>query len=73
MRRSGKSVGLGHHDQVRPILMGNGAGAPRMHSMMHLSLVRYTPIFCQPYTRRADRQPCARSRHAAFFIVATMW
>jgi hypothetical protein len=33
-----------------------------MHSMMmHLSLVRYTPISL-PYTRGADRQPCARER-----------
>jgi Resolvase, N terminal domain len=24
-------------------------------------LVRFTPIFCRPYTRRADRQPCATS------------
>ena len=44
---------------------GNGAGAPRMHSMMHLCLVRYTPIFCRPYTRGADRQPCAQDRTLA--------
>jgi hypothetical protein len=42
--RSGRSVGLGHHDLVRLVLMGNGACAPRMHSMMHLSVVRYSPI-----------------------------
>jgi hypothetical protein len=46
------------NDQVRGVPMGNGAGAPRMHSMLHLSLVRHTPIFCRPYTRGADRQPC---------------
>jgi hypothetical protein len=40
---------------VRPVLMGNGVGAA-------LRLVRYTPIFCRPYTRGADRQPCATSR-----------
>jgi hypothetical protein len=38
---------------------GEWAAVPRMHSAMHLSLVRYTPIFCRPYTRGADRQPCA--------------
>ena len=34
IRQSGKSVGLGHHGPVRPVLKGNAAGAPRMHSMM---------------------------------------
>jgi hypothetical protein len=32
-------------------------GAPRMHSMMHLSLVRCTPIFCRPCTRGAIGSP----------------
>ena len=36
MRRSGKSVGLGHHGPVRSVLMGHWGPAPRMHSMMHL-------------------------------------
>ena len=40
-RGSGKSVGLGPHGPVRSVLMW---GRPaRVHSMMHLSLVRYTP------------------------------
>jgi hypothetical protein len=27
-----------------------------------LIMVRYTPIFCRPYTRGADGQPCASNR-----------
>ena len=54
VRRARKSVGLGHHDQVRPVLMG--MRPVRQECIMHLSLVRYAPIFCRPYTRGADRQ-----------------
>ena len=41
--------------------MGNGVGAPRMHSMMHLCLVRYTLIFCRPYTRCQSAALCQRT------------
>ena len=63
IRRSGKSVGLGHHGPVRSVLMGNGAGAPRMHSMMHL-VWSAIPLFSADGTRAVPIGSLVPLRHS---------
>ena len=55
------SPGASEWQEAKPTQRIRFRRCDKKHLVMHLSLVRFTPIFCRPYTRRADRQLCAKA------------